>query len=275
MRVAVICGNHPRNCLIVKSLLKIKKIQIVKIVLFERESLVPKPPKNLNVHLKKLWKLHFKKRANIEKKYFKYNFKNFPKEIDLIKIKNDEELNDINFLKKIKKLRLDACFISSSPILSKTALKYFPDYTINLHLGLIPYYKGSITMFWPFYFLEPQMAGTTFHVIDSKVDTGEIIHNNVPKLKKGDSMHEVSCKSVIAANKDINLVVKFIEKRLKKKIKPKKDQSLRYRGNLFLSSDWKPEMLRCIYDINKDRIVEQYLEGKIIGKKPKLKKLKI
>jgi len=274
MRVAAICGDHPRNCTIVKFLLENPKINLVQIILFKRDKLIPKVPKNLSQNLKKLWKLHFKKRSMAENKYFKFSAKNFPKNIDIIEITKASDLENSEFLKKIKKLNLDACFISSAPILSKKTLKFFPAYTVNLHLGLIPNYKGSITMFWPFYFLEPNMAGTTFHVIGEHVDTGEIIHNNVPKLKLGDGLHEVSCKAIIAANKDIDLVVNFIERRLQKKILPKKDPTLRFKGKLFLSSDWKPEMLEIIYDFYKDNIVDLYLKGKLISKQPKLKKLK-
>ena len=66
-------------------------------------------------------------------------------------------------------------------------------------MGLIPYYKGSITMFWPFYFLEPNMAGTTFHIIDKYVDTGEILHNNTPNLERGDGLHDVASKAIFDA----------------------------------------------------------------------------
>ena len=62
------------------------------------------------------------------------------------------------------------------PIIEDPILSALPSYSINLHLGLIPYYKGSITAFWPFYYLEPAMLGTTYHIIDKYVDTGEIIH---------------------------------------------------------------------------------------------------
>ena len=274
MRIAVICGDHPRNCLIVKSLLHNPKINLIQIILFKRDKLIPKSPKNLSNNLKKLWKLHFKKRNLAESKHFKFGVKDFPKDINIIEIKKSSDLDNSKFLNRIKKLNLDACFISSAPILSKKALKFFPAYTINLHLGLIPEYKGSITMFWPFYFLEPSMAGTTYHIIDKYVDTGEIIHNNVPKLEFGDGIHDVSCKAVIAANNDIDLVIDFIQRRLKKKIKPKKNKNLRFKGKLFLASDWKPEMLEPIYDFYKDKIVDLYLKAKIICKKPILKKLK-
>ena len=129
-------------------------------------------------------------------------------------------------------------------------------------------------MFWPFYFLEPTMAGTTYHIIDKYVDTGEILHNNVPVLKRGDGIHDVSCKALLSAHKDLPKVIKEIKKRLKLNIKPKMDLSLRNSGKLFYKKDWKPEFLNIIYTLFKDKIVDAYLDKKIICKKPKLIKLK-
>ena len=60
---------------------------------------------------------------------------------------------------------------------------------------------------------------------------------------------------------------------MEKNIKPKKDFSLRYKGKLFLKSDWKPEMLNIIYEFYKDRIVDYYLDKKILVKKPILVKI--
>ena len=61
---------------------------------------------------------------------------------------------------------------------------------------------------------------------------------------------------------------------MKKKIKPQKDLSLRYRGKLFLKKDWKPELLRNIYDLYDDKIVDLYLDKKISSHKPHLIKVK-
>ena len=56
-------------------------------------------------------------------------------------------------------------------------------------------------------------------------------------------------------------------------MKPKRDMSLRYRGKLYLKSDWKPEMLRVIYEFFDDKIVDLYLDNKIKCPKPKLIKI--
>lgn len=274
MKTLVIVGDHPRNLGLLSSLFQNKKIEISGIILFERDELIPSPNKNLSSDLKRLWSLHFHKRYLSEKNFFDID-KSYEKKIsNIIKIKSENEFNDKKIINFVNKLKVDLCFITGTPIIKDPLLSMLPAYSINLHLGIIPYYKGAITMFWPFYFLEPTMAGTTYHIIDKYVDTGEILHNNVPNLNRGDGMHDVASKAVLSAHKDLDLVVREVQNRIEKKIKPQKDLSLRYRGKLFLKKDWKPELLRNIYDLYDDKIVDLYLDKKISSHKPHLIKVK-
>ncbi len=274
MNILVIIGNHPRNIAFLQKLSEQKNINIKGLILFKREKLMPKADKKLSKNLQKLWNLHFKKRLMTEKKFFDFKNKIINEFPNRLEVSNEKDLNNKKVEKYIKKNKFDTCFISGIPIIKKPVLNFLPKNTVNLHLGLIPHYKGLITMFWPFYFLEPTMAGTTYHIIDKYVDTGEILHNNVPKLKRGDGMHDVSCKAILSAHKDLPKIIKEIKKRLKYKIKPKIDLSLRYSGKLFLKKNWKPEFLIIIYTLFKDKIVDAYLDKKISCPKPKLIKLK-
>ncbi len=273
MKIIVISGNHPRNLGLPKKLFENKKTEIVGLVLYKREDIIPKPDISLDENLKKLWEIHFKKRFESEKKFFNFDV-NFINNIkNKLIVNNEKELNSNKILDLINSVKADACFIQGIPIIKDPVLSALPNYTINLHLGIIPHYKGAITVFWPFYFLEPSMVGTTYHIIDRYVDTGEIIHQNVPKLNYGDSMHDVSCKALIAALDDIDIVVDEIIARVKTKRKINKDSSLKTKGRLFKTSDWKPEMLKKIYNQYNDRIVDMYLDGKIKSSKPELIKV--
>ena len=176
MNCLIICGDHPRNYFFVKKLLQIEYLKISNILLYKRENVFPSPPSDLRSDLKKLWSIHFEKRNSSESKLFNFNLR---ESLDdkIISINSTSDMLKNEIAEKIKKENIDICFISGIPILSRNLLKLLPSFTINLHLGLIPHYKGSITMFWPFLFLEHSMDGTTYHVIDNWVDTGEILHN--------------------------------------------------------------------------------------------------
>ncbi len=273
MKITVIVGDHPRNIGLLKKLYENKKIEISSLILFKRDNLIPKPNKKLPNNLKKLWNLHFKKRYLAEKKFFNFENNFISKIKNKITVSNEKELHSRKVISHIKSSKSEAAFITGIPILKGSLLSSMPINTVNLHLGIIPFYKGAVTIFWPFYFLEPAMAGTTYHLIDKYVDTGEILHNNIPKLSKGDGMHDVACKAVLSAHSDVDLIVDNIINRVKKKIKPKNDLSLRNKGKLYLKSDWKPEMLQVIYDLFDDKIVDLYLKNKIQSRKPKLIKV--
>ena len=274
MKVIVITGSHPRNLSILNKLYQNNKIEIAGFIMFKREEIIPKPNNNLDEKLKKLWEIHFKKRQESEKKYYDFDLDFIKNLKNQIIINDNKEFNGLEVLNFIKSIDADACFIQGCPIIKDPILSSLPPYTINLHLGLIPYYKGSITAFWPFYYLEPGMLGTTYHIIDKYVDTGEIIHQNVPTLDYGDTMHDASCKALLSALNDIDLVVDEIIDRQKNNIKITKDYNLKNKGRLFKKSDWKPEMLIKIYSEYKDNIVDLFLNGKINSETPNLIKIK-
>ena len=85
----------------------------------------------------------------------------------------------------------DFCFIFGTNIISEFITDSMHKMSINLHLGLSPWYRGSATLFWPFYNLQPHWAGATLHKIVSEPDAGDILHHVMPKLEEGDTIHDV------------------------------------------------------------------------------------
>ena len=65
----------------------------------------------------------------------------------------------------------------------------------------------------------------------------------------------------------------MLNKELKIKKPPINDPTLRFKGKLFLKSNWKPEMLVKIYRSYNDRIVDLYLKKEIISPAPILKQI--
>ena len=260
MKILFLLKEHPRNLNLFNEFKKKNGNLNVDLVLMKGEDLLPNPPDNISLNLKRLWKTHFTKRYEFESQYFDINKKvlksianNFLEAVDY---------NDKNFLNFLGRNKYDICFISGIKIIPEKLLKILPNYTINFHLGFIPYYKGSITTFWPFYFLEPHMLGTTYHIIDKKVDNGEILHTSFPSLSKGDSLHESSCKAIIKGHLEINNIYMHCKKRILNNIQVDKDYSLANKGKNFKKVDWKPEMLTFIYDTHQDDIVKNFYDKK-------------
>jgi folate-dependent phosphoribosylglycinamide formyltransferase PurN len=86
------------------------------------------------------------------------------------------------------------------------------------------WYKGGATLYRPFYHLQPQFCGVTFHQITKEADAGEIIHQSVPIIAKGYKIHDVGAKCVLKAQQDSPKIIAHWKKRGDSKVKFKKHQ---------------------------------------------------
>lgn len=168
------------------------------------------------------------------------------------------ELNSKKTVDFIKSISADTLIFYGPDLIHDDILNLCKDRAFNIHGGLSPYYKGAATMFWPFYFLEPNYVGTTIHHITSKIDAGNIIHQSVPVLQHGDGMHEVACKAMVETGNDLKKLLRLLSRE-----DTIAGESQRKNGKLFLNKDWRPEHLKLIYDVYEDKIVDYYLDGKI------------
>jgi methionyl-tRNA formyltransferase len=73
--------------------------------------------------------------------------------------------------------RLDPALIVvvGSRILKPAVTGSFPDRILNFHTGILPEYRGPYSEFWAYYNDERDMVGTTIHLIDDGIDTGDIL----------------------------------------------------------------------------------------------------
>lgn len=259
MKILAISGTHPRHLYYFNTIHKV--LPLCGAIIVSREEIIPKPPKNLAKIDKHNFIRHFRNRYAAEKKYFGKQplFKCLK-----LQLKSDD-LNSSKSVFFLKKINPDVVLIFGTGLIKEPLYSAVPYNTINLHLGLSPRYRGSATLFWPFYFMQPNYAGSTFHFIVGEPDAGDIIHQVVPKLEKTDHIHDVACKTVIAS---ANVAVRLLGY-LQKTGKWNRYKQ-RGTGKNFLSNDFMPEHLRVIYNLFDDDMVKQYLEGKIRSRKPKL-----
>jgi folate-dependent phosphoribosylglycinamide formyltransferase PurN len=265
MNYLVITGNHPRHLHYLNSINSY--CNLVGAVIEERERFIPIPPDNLDLIDYENFVKHFKNREKFELKYFgeikslpncpiKYFKDNLKYESIVYKFINQQKphvifiFGALDFIIKIKD-KIDQNII-----------------LINLNTGLIQRYNGDATLFWPFYFLEPNWAGATFHIVEDNWYKNAIIHQSVPKLKKGDSIHEVTAKVVWQASFDVKIIIDYLENN--NNILP---TVLKSTGKIFFSEDFRPEHLRVIYNLYNDNIVDLYLNKKISSKEPILIRL--
>ena len=176
-----------------------------------------------------------------------------------------KELNSSFLVQRVKRFKAQFAFVFGCDLIKGELFEALPEFNVNLHLGLSPWYKGSATLFWPFVLLEPQFAGVTFHKLALAADAGGIIHQSTPDLKRGDGVHDVGTRCVIdAAGQAIRICKSFLANG---SLEVEKQHS---NGRLWLMRDFHPSHLRIIYTQFGDRIVDRYLDGDLSHRTPKL-----
>ena len=263
MKILIISGSHPRHLFIHKTVLESGATCAA--VVMEREELLPTPPVEICERDRKNFIRHFRERSSVESRvYGDLDAKSVFGDIPAIYC-NPETLNSKEIVQFVTEFSPDAAFIFGPDLIKDPLIGVLPEDRVNLHLGLSPWYRGSATLFWPFYFLQPQFAGATFHQIVPEADAGGILHQCVPKLEINDGIHDVAAKVVLQAQNDLKkLIVAYIGGR---EWKYKKQNST---GRLFLSKDFEPVHLRMIYDTFQNKIVDAYLNNELGSRLPKL-----
>ncbi len=263
MRILLFSGSHSRHLFVLSKLLQLDAD--FRVVVMERESVMPEIPKNIASRDRSNFDLHFKNRLETESAAFgELTFRSTYSGIDMT-VCNSKTLNSKETVDFVKRETNDVCIVFGSDLINGDLLQSLPTLSLNFHLGLSPWYKGSATLFWPFFFMEPQCAGITIHKIVAAADAGEILHQSVPILKTGMGIHDVGVATVLQG---VNDLVSALEKIIVGT--PLNFTTQRTLGRQFLTRDFEPHHLRINYDLFNDRMVDQYLSGQLGNKTPKL-----
>lgn len=118
----------------------------------------------------------------------------FYPEIKLVCMKNDIEYiqlphnsnSSINFLKTNKP---NLGVVAGARILKKEVIDCFSAGILNFHPGLLPYVRGLDTVKWSILHNIPQ--GVTAHLIDEKIDKGNLIYRDILDVQRDDSFIEI------------------------------------------------------------------------------------
>lgn len=130
---------------------------------------------------------------------------------------------------------------------------------INIHWGISPYYRGMHTIRWPLLEGKLQYVGMTIHKLDADLDTGPIIYQGRPKLRKGLTYKQIEYMLTNIAKKKIEKCIEYIIKN------PKLTNQNLLNGRHFWSKDWKQSCLEIIENQEYiDKQIQQYNQEKAI-----------
>ena len=140
------------------------------------------------------------------------------KKILFLKEKN---VNNKKFITILKDLQIDLIVSFSAPTVFKDELLKLPkNGCINLHCSLLPNYSGILPSFWALYYDEKE-TGATVHFMDSKIDNGDILAQEIVKINDNDSMFQIIKKTKFIGGQ---LMLKVITSMINDNIKLKKNK---------------------------------------------------
>ena len=159
----------------------------------------------------------------------------------------------------VKDFRPDLCVVFGASLIRDPLLSLLPaGRTVNLHLGLSPYYRGSGTNFWPFVNEELEYVGSTLLHLDAGVDTGPIIAHIVPEIEQGDTVHTVGCKVIRASAEGLVHALRLAREG---KTLPRTPQWRVADGRYYRSKDVTEEILARYHRNLEQGLVERFLRG--------------
>jgi len=258
-RILLIIGNQRRHLYFASLLQRVYNLD--GIILVDRGIDRPIISENIEKIDRENFEKHFENRKTAEEEHLR-DIEEL--QCDILHVDFDK-LNTMKSVLFIEKINPHFVFVFGSGLIKEPIISVLPKETINLHLGLSPRYRGSATLFWPFYFLEPNYAGSTFHYLEEQPDSGAIIHQVTPQLEYGDKIHDVACKVIVESS---NALVKLLKTNLKNN--GWKNYPQKHSGKNFLDSDFHPAHLRLIYNTFNDDIVDHYLNNELRNRQPRI-----
>jgi phosphoribosylglycinamide formyltransferase-1 len=100
-----------------------------------------------------------------------------------------DSANSAEVIEMLQALDPRVVVINGTRILSEEVLGCIDAPFINVHAGITPMYRGVHGCYWALANRDPAHAGVTVHLVDSGVDTGEVIAQAVVQPVAADSYH--------------------------------------------------------------------------------------
>ena len=251
----IICGN----------LIKHKYFAIKLLKNFQNSNVIfENYPKNISnnytLHKSKILTNHFKKVQFYEKKYFKkfcVKNQNFLNKKTIFSVQKGK-INSEKILKKIEDINPNLIILNATSLIKKKLINLYKNKIINVHAGLIPYYRGTGCNVWTFYNKELEYTGMTVHFVNERIDDGKIICQEQSNFEINDNTHTVGCKNVKLSLKLCKDTIKFLSKNPNYKGK----KILTKKSSIFFKKDFNKSVVIRINELIKSGLVKKYIKNK-------------
>lgn len=139
------------------------------------------------------------------------SFENMAKAKGGLLVKATDNINENENLVLLKRIKPDLIVVVGTRRLNKEIFDAASSGAINLHSGILPFYRGADSEFWALYNNEPEMVGVTIHFIDEELDAGDIILWQRQTVRPNDDPTSLRKKNIYLGAKKINEAISAIE----------------------------------------------------------------
>ena len=92
-----------------------------------------------------------------------------------LNIEDVDTVNDAAVIERLKEFEPDVVLVNGTRIIRTSVLEAVPAPFINIHAGITPQYRGVHGGYWALCSDERECFGSTIHLVDKGVDTGQVL----------------------------------------------------------------------------------------------------
>lgn len=122
-----------------------------------------------------------------------------------------DDANDEKCIDYIKRYKPQAIFIYGTSILKKHFLENINCFILNIHTGIVPYYRNVHSDFWAYLQDDKQHIGVTIMYVDAGIDTGDVLLKKSLKYEDTKSLMTIKIKNLELITEIIPEVIRKIE----------------------------------------------------------------
>lgn len=104
-----------------------------------------------------------------------------------LKKKFVSNINNVRIEQIIQRINPDWIIVFGTSIIKENILKLAPKKFLNIHLSLLPAYRGAMSEFWQSYYDDYETVGITIHEITPEIDEGRIYAQYHTRCNEKDS----------------------------------------------------------------------------------------
>ena len=190
MKITLFTSNKNRHNYLINLLSKnCEKLYVVQENNEITKNIVPKKYPMTDIMKKYFKKVHlaqlnFFANTKVDKRH---------KNIKILKIQPDS-LNKCSLKSLSVYLNSDIYIVFGGPYIKGPLVNFLiKKKTINIHMGISPYYRGTDCNFWALYDNNPHLVGATIHMLSKGLDNGPIIYHALSKIKNNPFDYTMSC----------------------------------------------------------------------------------